>query len=121
MKTLEDKGKSNVLATAAYVLGKKRFPTDRMPFGLVEHCFNYYKVDSQNEVRNRYSKYIILFKRKELQIPTCPSDYLLWQQSMYNIFGVKWLRLHRGPGLSTVPIGQERTLAECGVTSPLQV
>ena len=40
---------------------------------------------------------------------------------MYNIFGSKWLMLHEGPMLSTVSIGQQQTLAACGVTDPLKV
>lgn len=57
MQHLQAKGKSNILAVAAYVFGNKRsdiadsrFPTDRMPFELLEHCINFYRADSINEV-----------------------------------------------------------------------
>ena len=45
----------------------------------------------------------------------------VWMQTMYNIFGSKWLMLHEGPMLSTVSIDQQHTLAACGVTDPLKV
>ena len=57
MQHLQQKGKSNVVASAAYVFGNmrpdrsdSRFPTDRMPFGLIDYCFNYFRADSLNEV-----------------------------------------------------------------------
>ena len=56
-----------------------------------------------------------------LQVPSCPSDYLQWQQTMYNVFGTKWLRLHHGRGWSVVQTGQDTTLAERGVRNPLEV
>ena len=55
-----------------------------------------------------------------MQIPPCPTDYLLWQQTMYNVLGTKWLRLHRGPGWNVVQTGQQTTLAERGIRDPLE-
>ncbi len=56
MHHLKSKHKSIVLASAAYVFGKmrpdhtdSRFPTDRMPFGLLEHCINFYSAQSISE------------------------------------------------------------------------
>jgi len=37
----------------------------------------------------------------------CPSDYRLWLQSMYTIFGQKWLNLYSGPMWKVVGTGQE--------------
>ena len=39
----------------------------------------------------------------------CPTDYRLWQQSMYALFGTKWTKLHGGPMWST---GQDGTDGE---------
>lgn len=61
MHHLQAKGKSNILAGTAFVFGnmkpgqsESRFPTDRMPFGLFEHCINFYRADSINEVYRAY-------------------------------------------------------------------
>ena len=32
-----------------------------------------------------------------MQVPSCPVDYRLWQQTMYCQFGQKWAKLHHGP------------------------
>ena len=37
---------------------------------------------------------------------SCPIDYRLWLQSMYVLFGTKWLKLHCGPMLNYAPIMQ---------------
>ena len=35
---------------------------------------------------------IVVFYRQVV----CPTDYRLWQQSMYALFGAKWTKLHGG-------------------------
>lgn len=32
-----------------------------------------------------------------MQVPPCPMDYRVWQQTMYTHFGQKWSNLHHGP------------------------
>ena len=31
------------------------------------------------------------------KVPHCPSDYRVWQETMYTQFGQKWAKLHHGP------------------------
>ena len=38
---------------------------------------------------------------------SCPSDYRLWQQTMYCRFREKWLKLHRGPMWCTSSSAQD--------------
>ncbi len=37
----------------------------------------------------------------------CPPDYRLWLQSIYVVFGKKWLNLYSGPIRKVVGTGQE--------------
>ena len=53
MQHLQENQKTNVLAGTAYVLGSMRpdhsdslLPIQRMPFGLIEHCINFYSAKS---------------------------------------------------------------------------
>ena len=46
-------------------------------------------------------KYIII------QVPSCPEDYMLFLESMYNLFGTKWLKLHCGPMWAFEPVMQQ--------------
>ena len=32
-----------------------------------------------------------------MKVPQCPSDYRVWQETMYTQFGQKWAKLHHGP------------------------
>ena len=36
---------------------------------------------------------------RHLKVPQCPTDYRLWQQTMYTQFGQKWAKLHHGPSV----------------------
>lgn len=38
---------------------------------------------------------------------SCPTDYRLWQQTMYSHFGEKWVKLHRGPMWCTSSSAQD--------------
>ena len=42
----------------------------------------------------------------------CPTDYRLWQQSMYALFGTKWTKLHGGPMWCVDSTGQDGTDGE---------
>ena len=58
MSYLQSRKKCNILDGTAYVFGNlkadksdSRFPTNRMPFGLLEHCINFYSANSSSEVQ----------------------------------------------------------------------
>lgn len=42
-----------------------------------------------------------------IQVPLCPEDYMLFLESMYNLFGSKWLKLHCGPMWAFEPVMQQ--------------
>ena len=57
MKNLRASGRSNILYELAFGLGTQRpdgsgprFPTDRMPMGLLEYVVNFFASQSMNEV-----------------------------------------------------------------------
>lgn len=42
-----------------------------------------------------------------MQVPSCPEDYMLFLESMFNLFGTKWLKLHCGPMWAFQPVMQQ--------------
>ena len=74
-------------------------PLDRMPMGMLEYTVNFFNADSLAKVHTCMYRLYILYV---LQIPECPRDYRVWLQTMYNLFGCKWRRLHCGPMWSIV-------------------
>lgn len=55
----------------------------------------------------------------------CPSDYRQWLQSMFALFGTKWVKLHCGPMWSVATtVTQDGVLVESFLSEsrdPLQV
>lgn len=45
----------------------------------------------------------------------CSQDYRLWLQTMYSLFGTKWIKLFAGPMLGHAPIMQSTLLTESEV------
>ena len=85
MRILKNNSKPNLLYCAAKCFGElrpqenvPRMPLDRMPFGLISHNLQFF---SSNSAAN-------------LQIP---EDDKSWAESIYTLFGNKWVALHNGP------------------------
>lgn len=131
MAKLKHSERSNVLYNLAKGIGTprddgsdSRFPTQRMPMGLVEHIANFVadkmqKVSGYNSAITEqhalqqvyqfvmyYNRYQFVCHTFFVKVPSCPTDYRLWQQTMYTQFGQKWSKLHHGPLWSVVSSAQ---------------
>lgn len=99
--------RSNVLYNIAKGIGKMRddgtdslLPTRRMPMGLLEHLANLLVADSLQQVGvdiECLSNETIPVLNVPIQVPTCPKDYLKFQQTNYSLFGTKWTKLSVDP------------------------
>ena len=85
MAVLHASGKDNLIHHAACCFGEEcqgevtpRMPLDRMPFGLIAHNLKFFASDN---VANKQA----------------PDDYKSWCQSMYSLFGNKWVSMHLRP------------------------
>ena len=85
LKVLLVNGKNNVLYDAAHCFGEMRpeedcprMPLSRMPFGLISHNLRFFASDNASYLE-------------------APPDYKSCYQSMYTLFGNKWVAMHNGP------------------------
>ena len=129
MAQLRRSERTNVLYTLAKGIGTpredgsdSRFPTRRMPMGLLEHIANFFVAEKMHMVSAASTSILfttlIIIANFWFKIPSCPKDYRLWQQTMYVQFGQKWCKLHHGPLWRVVSSTQN---PEGGVTcQPLQ-
>lgn len=51
----------------------------------------------------------------------CPTDYRLWQQLVYTLFGTKWSKIHGGPIWRVDCVGREGTVPGSKSCKPAQV
>jgi hypothetical protein len=95
MKCLKESGRKNVVYSLAKSLATPRndgcgpkFPTTRMPMGLLEYMVSFFQAEN---IQN---------------VPQCPSDYRQWLVTMYSLMGTKWCKLHAGPMWSGQQVSQ---------------
>lgn len=111
---LHDCGRSDILYLMAKGLGTMRrdesdslLPAKRMPIGLNEYAANFFTAHSIQQVclGDKYIRVLCVATCHSFQIK-CPSDYRLWLQTMYVLFGSKWAKIFCGPMWSHAPIMQ---------------
>ncbi len=72
------------------------------------------------KIFKRYILTIQIYLRYYLEVQ-CPTDYRLWQQTMYMLFGMKWVKIHAGPMWSEDTVAQGSTLGHSKSRSPTKV
>lgn len=56
-----------------------------------------------------------------MQIGACPSDYRVWCETMYNLFGTKWCKIHTGPLWCVDTVAQSDAIEHGVVRDPIKV
>jgi len=69
--------------------------------GLIEHCINFFDAPTVQQAILLHH----LFYQQCTQV-SCPPDYQSWLETMYVLFGTKWLKIHSGPMWSHVSTEQ---------------
>ena len=101
MSWLKKNKRSNVIYNFAKGIGTMRedksdslLPVKRMPMGINEHTSNFFisMVATLMHAIHHYN-YVATF----LQRKPCPEDYRLWLESMYSLFGTKFVKFFNGP------------------------
>lgn len=97
MEQLKRVGRTNILYALAKGLGtlqscgtESLFRSKRLITDLFEHCVNFFISENAAQVS-------LLIVNTIIHFVSCPKDYRAWLQSMYSLFGNKWLNLYSGP------------------------